>query len=121
MKKIGNKHNERSGRFKKSQYEKQCFVSLFFVAAQKSRSVCIGRRSRIYLSEPRVKISRTNFMYIYPHKRNVDALQMVGVVIKVVVFRTLCRVVARNALTVLTAVAVAGQFVQHLDVSADGC
>ena len=37
-------------------------------------------------------------MYIYPHKRNVDALLKVGVIIKVVVFRTLCCVVARIAL-----------------------
>ena len=37
-------------------------------------------------------------MYIYPHKRNVDALLKVGVIIKVVVFRTLRCVVARIAL-----------------------
>ena len=37
-------------------------------------------------------------MYIYPYKRNVDALLKVGVNIKVVVFRTLCCVVARIAL-----------------------
>ena len=37
-------------------------------------------------------------MYIYLHKRNVDALLKVGVIIKVVVFRTLCCVVARIAL-----------------------
>ena len=37
-------------------------------------------------------------MYIYPHKRNVDAILNVGVIIKVVVFRTLCCVVARIAL-----------------------
>ena len=35
-------------------------------------------------------------MYIYPHKRNVDALLKVGVIIKVGVFRTLRCVVARN-------------------------
>ena len=37
-------------------------------------------------------------MYIYPHKRNVDALPKVGVIIKVAVFRTLCCVGARIAL-----------------------
>ena len=37
-------------------------------------------------------------MYIYPHKRNVDALLKVGVILKVVVFRTICCVVARIAL-----------------------
>ena len=37
-------------------------------------------------------------MYIYRHKRNVDALLKVGVIIKVLVFRTLCCVVARIAL-----------------------
>ena len=34
-------------------------------------------------------------MYIYPHKRNVDALLKVGVISKVVMLRTLCCVVAR--------------------------
>ena len=37
-------------------------------------------------------------MFIYSHERNVDALLKVGVIIKVVVFRTLCCVVARIAL-----------------------
>ena len=37
-------------------------------------------------------------MHVYPHKRNVDATLKVGVIIKVVVFRTLCCVVARIAL-----------------------
>ena len=37
-------------------------------------------------------------MYVYAHKRNVDALLNVGVIIKVVVFRTPCCVVARIAL-----------------------
>ena len=37
-------------------------------------------------------------MYIYPHKRNVNAPLKVGVIIKVVVFRTLCCVVARIGL-----------------------
>ena len=37
-------------------------------------------------------------MYFYPHKRNGDALLKVGVIIKVVVFRTLRYVVARIAL-----------------------
>ena len=37
-------------------------------------------------------------MYIYPYKQNVDALPKVGVIIKVVVFRTICCVVARIAL-----------------------
>ena len=37
-------------------------------------------------------------MYIYPHKRNLDALLKVGVIIKVLVFRMLCCVVARIAL-----------------------
>ena len=37
-------------------------------------------------------------MYIYPRKRNVDALLKVGVIINVVVFRTLCCVVTRIAL-----------------------
>ena len=37
-------------------------------------------------------------MYICPRKRNVDALLKVGVIIKVVVFRTLCCVVAAIAL-----------------------
>ena len=37
-------------------------------------------------------------MYFYPHKQKVDALLKVGVIIKVVVFRTLCCVVARIAL-----------------------
>ena len=37
-------------------------------------------------------------MYFYPHKRNVDALLKLGVIVKVVVFRTLCCVVARIAL-----------------------
>ena len=37
-------------------------------------------------------------MYIYPHKRNVDALLKVDVIVKLVVFRTLCCVVARIAL-----------------------
>ena len=58
-------------------------------------------------------------MYIYPHKQNVDALLKVGMVIKVVVFRTLCCVVARIALAILPVV-VAGQSVQHL-VNAVGC
>ena len=39
-------------------------------------------------------------MYIYPHKRNVDALLKVGVIIKVVVFRTLCCVVASIVLAI---------------------
>ena len=59
-------------------------------------------------------------MYIYPHKRNVDALLKVGVSINVVVFRTLWCVVARTVLA-LTVVVIAGQSVQHLDVNADGC
>ena len=54
MKKIGNKHNERS-RFKKSQYEKPCFVPVFFVAAPKSRAVYIGARSTIHLAGPHNK------------------------------------------------------------------
>ena len=39
-------------------------------------------------------------MYIYPHKQNLDALLLlkVGVIIKALVFRTLCCVVARIAL-----------------------
>ena len=37
-------------------------------------------------------------MYIYPHKRNVEVVLKVGVIIKVVMFRTLCCVVARIAL-----------------------
>ena len=37
-------------------------------------------------------------MHIYPHKRNLDALLKVGVIIKVLVFRTPCCVVARIAL-----------------------
>ena len=37
-------------------------------------------------------------MYIYPHKRNVDAILKEGVIIKVEVFRTLRCVVARIAL-----------------------
>ena len=37
-------------------------------------------------------------MYIYPHKRNLDALLKVGVIVKLLVFRTLCCVVARIAL-----------------------
>ena len=37
-------------------------------------------------------------MHVYPHKRNVDAIPKVGVIIKVVAFRTLCCVVARIAL-----------------------
>ena len=37
-------------------------------------------------------------MYIYPLKRNVYALLKVGVIIKVVVFRLRCCVVARIAL-----------------------
>ena len=45
-----------------------------------------------------IKISHTNSMYIYPHKRNLDALLKVGVIIKVLVFRTLCYVVATIAL-----------------------
>ena len=48
--------------------------------------------------QDRIIISHTNSMYIYPHKRNVDALLKVGVIIKVVVFRTLCFVAARIAL-----------------------
>ena len=37
-------------------------------------------------------------MCIYTHKRNVDALLKVGVIIKIVVFRTLCCMDARIAL-----------------------
>ena len=48
--------------------------------------------------QDRIKISHTNSVYIYPHKRNLDALLKVGVNIKVLVFRTLCCVVARIAL-----------------------
>ena len=61
-------------------------------------------------------------MYMYPHKRNVDALPKVGVIIKVlivVVFRTLCCVVA--TITLATDCCCSGQSVQHLDVNADGC
>ena len=37
-------------------------------------------------------------MCVYTHKRNVDALLKVGVIIKIVVFRTLCCMDARIAL-----------------------
>ena len=47
--------------------------------------------------QDRINISHTNSMY-YPHKRHLDALLKVGVIIKVIVFRTLCCVVARITL-----------------------
>ena len=40
-------------------------------------------------------------MYIYPSKRNVDALLKVCVIIKVVVFQTFCGLVARITLATL--------------------
>ena len=53
----------------------------------------------IFLSRPHNKChTLISHIYIYLHKRNVDALLKVGVIIKVVVFRTLCYVVARTAL-----------------------
>ena len=48
--------------------------------------------------QDRIKLPHTNSMYIYPQKRSLDALLKVGVIIKVLVFRTLRCVVARNAL-----------------------
>ena len=97
VKKIENKHNDRS-RFKKSQYEKQCFVSLFRRRSKESLRI---HWSTIHHPSFRIAywwISPTNSIYIYPHKRNLDALLKVGVLIKVLVFRTLSWVVARIAL-----------------------
>ena len=62
----------------KNQSTRSNVLSVFFVAAPKSRSVYIGARSTI-LFQDRIKISHTNPMYIYPHKRNLDALLKVGV------------------------------------------
>ena len=73
-------------------------LSVFLVAAPRSRSVYTGPISTINLSGPHNKYPALISMYMYPHKRNADALPKVGVIIKVVVFRTLCCVVARIAL-----------------------
>ena len=53
----------------------------------------------------RIIISHTN-LNIYPHKRNVDALLKVGVILKVVWLQEL-----RWLLTVVVVVAVAGQYI----------
>ena len=73
--------------------------SVFFIATPKSRFAYIGPRSTTHLSGPHTKYpTLIPCIFIYPHKRNVDALLKVGVIIKGVVFRTLCWVVARIAL-----------------------
>ena len=46
-------------------------------------------------------------MHIYPHKRNLDALLKVGVIIKVLVFGTLCCVV-QELRWLLTVIVIAG-------------
>ena len=72
-------------------------MSVFFIAAPKSRSEYIGPRSTIHRSGPHDKYP-TLIPCIYSHKQNLDALLKVGVIIKVVVFRALYCVVARIAL-----------------------
>ena len=82
----------------RSTYEKKCFVRIFRRRSKESFRIYILVHDQQSIFEDRIKISHTNSMYIYPHKRNVDALLEVGVIIKVVVFRTLCGVIARIAL-----------------------
>ena len=94
IKNIENKHNERSGHFKNRSTTNNV-LSVFFVAAPKSRSVYIGSRQTIHLSGTHENIPHELDVYL---SRNVDALLKVGAIIKVVVFRTLCCVVARIAL-----------------------
>ena len=71
-------------------------LSVFFVAAPKSRSVYSGPRSTIHFSGPHNKYLTLIPCIFIP--ANETWMLKVGVVIKLVVFRTLCCVVARIAL-----------------------
>ena len=59
-------------------------------------------------------------MYSYRHKRNVDALLKVGVIIKAVECIERFVVWLQELRWLLTVVVVAGQSVQHLDANAEG-
>ena len=100
-KKIENKHSERSGRFFKIAVDctRINVLSVFFIAALKSRSVHIGPRPTIYLSGLNKIIPHEFHVFLSPQtKRGCTSKIKVDVIIKVLVFRTLCCVVARIAL-----------------------
>ena len=63
IKKIENKHNERSGRFSKSQYEKQCFFTLFRRRSKKSFDIYWSTIT-IHLSGPHNNIPHEFDVYL---------------------------------------------------------
>ena len=74
------------------------FLPVFLVSAPKSRSVYIGPRSTVHLSGPHNKYPTLIPCIFIPTNETWMRVLKAGVVFKVVVFRTLCCVVARIAL-----------------------